>query len=65
MLSYILRRFLYAIPILFGVNFIVFILFFFINTPNDMARLHLGEKNSTPEQISRWKYQHNLHLPLF
>ncbi len=65
MLSYILRRFLYAIPILFGVNFIVFILFFFINTPNDMARLHLGEKNSTPEQISRWKYQHNLHLPYF
>ena len=44
MLSYIIRRLLYAIPILIGVNIITFSLFFMVNTPNDMARMHLGEK---------------------
>ena len=38
MLGYILRRMLYAVPILVGVNLITFMLFFMINTPDDMAR---------------------------
>ena len=65
MLSYIIRRILYAVPILIGVNFIVFFLFFFVNTPDDMARLHLGEKRVTPEQIDRWKRERSLDLPMF
>ncbi|MDP7554697.1 MAG: ABC transporter permease, partial [Nitrospinota bacterium] len=41
MLNYIIRRSLYAIPILLGVNIITFVLFFVVNTPDQMARLHL------------------------
>ena len=65
MIAYILRRTLYAIPILIGVNLIVFGLFFFVNSPDDMARAHLGTKRVTPQQIDRWKSEHALDLPYF
>ena len=55
MLPYLLRRILYAIPILIGVNLITFALFFMVNSPTDMARMHLGSKHVTPEAIERWK----------
>ena len=55
MLAYIVRRVLYAIPILIGVNLITFALFFVVNTPDDMARMHLGAKRVTPEAIEKWK----------
>jgi peptide/nickel transport system permease protein len=64
-IAYILRRTLYAVPILIGVNLIVFGLFFFVNSPDDMARAHLGTKRVTPEQIDRWKSEHSLNLPYF
>ena len=44
MFAYIVRRVLYAIPILIGVNLITFALFFIVNTPDDMARMQLGAK---------------------
>ena len=65
MIAYLIRRTLYAIPILLGVNVVVFLLFFFINSPDDMARAHLGHKRVTPEQIDRWKREHALDLPYF
>jgi len=65
MIAYIIRRSLYAIPILIGVNVIVFSLFFFVNSPDDMARTHLGQKRVTPEQIDQWKREHSLDLPYF
>lgn len=65
MIAYIIRRCLYAIPILAGVNLIIFFLFFYVNSPDDMARKILGEKNITQEAIERWKKEHNYHLPLF
>jgi peptide/nickel transport system permease protein len=65
MLNYILRRLLYAIPILLGVNLLTFALFFMVNTPDDMARIHLGAKHVTPEAISRWKSEHGYDKPLF
>ena len=65
MTAYIIRRTLYAIPILIGVNVLVFVLFFFVNSPDDMARAHLGRKRVTPEQIERWKREHSLDLPYF
>ena len=65
MTAYIIRRLLYAIPILVGINVIVFTLFFFVNTPDDMANRHLGEKRVTPERIDRFKREHNLDLPYF
>ena len=65
MIAYIVRRTLYALPILVGVNLIVFGLFFFVNSPDDMARAHLGQKRVTPEQIDGWKRERSLDLPYF
>ena len=62
--AYILRRLLYAIPILIGVNLLTFALFFVVNTPDDMARLQLGAKHVTPEAIERWKVEHGYDKPL-
>jgi peptide/nickel transport system permease protein len=64
MTSYIVRRVLYAIPILLGVNILTFILFFGINSPDDMARLHLP-KNATRDATEKWKRERNYHLPTF
>jgi len=64
MFAYILRRTLYAIPILIGVNLITFVLFFVVNTPDDMARMHLGQKRVTPEAITQWKAEHGYDKPL-
>ncbi len=64
MIAYIIRRCLYAIPIILVVNIITFILFFVVNSPDDMAVRILGEKNSTPERIEKWKLDNNYHLPI-
>jgi len=65
MLTYIIRRLLYAIPIVIGVNLITTVLFFYVNTPDDMARTILGEKNVTAEAIENWKREHGYDLPAF
>lgn len=65
MLAYIVRRLLYAVPILIGVNLITFALFFVVNSPDDMARMHLGVKRVTPEAIERWKAERGYDRPLF
>ena len=64
MLSYIVRRILYAIPILIGVNLLTFALFFVVNTPEDMARMQLGAKRVTPEAIEKWKAERGYDKPL-
>ncbi len=64
MIAYILRRLLYAIPILVGVNLLTFALFFVVNTPDDMARIHLGVKHVTPEAIAKWKGERGYDKPL-
>ena len=51
MIAYVIRRIAYAVPILLGVNVITFVLFFVVNSPDDMARLHLGDKHITTEAI--------------
>jgi peptide/nickel transport system permease protein len=65
MLAYIIRRILYAIPILIGVNLLTFMLFFIVNTPDDMARMHLGQKYVTQETIDLWKQSRGYDKPLF
>ena len=65
MLAYIVRRLLYAIPILIGVNLLTFALFFVVNTPDDMARMQLGVKRVTPEAIEKWKAERGYDKPLF
>ena len=65
MITYIVRRTLYAIPILIGVNLTVFLLFFVVSSPDQMAGRILGEKNITEEDIANWKKQNGYHLPLW
>jgi len=64
MLAYIVRRVLYAIPILIGVNLLTFALFFVVNTPDDMARMQLGAKRVTTEAIEKWKAERGYDKPL-
>ena len=64
MIAYLIRRLFYAIPILLGVNLITFALFFFVNSPDDMARIHLGVKRVTPEAIEKWKADRGYDKPL-
>ncbi|VAX10819.1 ABC transporter, permease protein 1 (cluster 5, nickel/peptides/opines) [hydrothermal vent metagenome] len=64
MFAYIIRRMLYAIPILIGVNLLTFTLFFLVNSPEDMARMHLGVKRVTPEAIDKWKQERGYDQPL-
>lgn len=65
MSAYLIRRFLYAVPILIGVNLITFLLFFMVNPPDDMARMQLGHKYVTEEAIEKWKHDRGYDLPLF
>ncbi len=65
MTAYLLRRLLYAVPILIGVNLLTFALFFMVNSPDDMARLHLGDKHVTAEAIDSWKRARGYDRPLF
>ena len=65
MIKYIFKRFLYAIPVLIGVNLLTFTLFFVVNSPEDVARLHLGNKRVTQEQIQTWNEERGYNRPLF
>ncbi len=64
MLAYISRRILFAIPILIGVNLITFVLFFVVNSPDNMARMQLGAKHVTPEAIEKWKAERGYDKPM-
>ncbi|KTC65996.1 peptide ABC transporter, permease protein (plasmid) [Legionella adelaidensis] len=65
MTYYLLRRILYAIPILLGINILTFALFFMVNSPDDMARMQLGQKHVQEDAIAQWKEQRGYDLPLF
>jgi peptide/nickel transport system permease protein len=64
MLAYIVRRVLYAIPILIGVNLLTFLLFFYVNSPDDIARMQLGQRRVTPEAIQKWKAERGYDRPM-
>jgi peptide/nickel transport system permease protein len=65
MLAYLIRRAVYAFPILMGVNILTFTLFFVVNTPDDMARMQLGIKRVTTEAIQKWKVDRGYDKPLW
>ena len=65
MLNYLVRRVGYGVLILIGVNFFTFFLFFNVNTPDDMARLNIGGKRVTQEQIEKWKAERGYDRPLY
>jgi peptide/nickel transport system permease protein len=65
MLAYIVRRLLYAVLILAGVNLLTFTLFFAINSPDNIARLNIGGKRVTQEAIEKWKVERGYDKPLW
>ena len=64
MTSYIIRRLLWLLPILLMVNLLTFVLFFVVNSPDDMARAQLGNKHVTDAAIAAWKAARGYDLPL-
>jgi peptide/nickel transport system permease protein len=62
--AYIIRRLFYAVPILIGVNALTFVLFFVVNSPDDMARMQLGQKRVTADAIEQWKAERGYDRPL-
>ncbi len=65
MSAYLLRRMMYGLAILVGVNVFTFALFFFVNSPDDMARAQLGVKRVTPAAVEKWKAERGYDKPLF
>jgi len=64
MINYIIRRLLYVLPVLMGVNILTFVLFFVVNSPDDMARMQLGDKHVSQQAVDNWKQQRGYDLPL-
>ena len=64
MLRYVVRRVLYAVPILIGVSIVTFVLFYATSSPEQMARRNLSAKNPTKEQIQEWLHVHGYDKPL-
>jgi peptide/nickel transport system permease protein len=65
MLGYLVRRALYAVLILVGVNLLTFTLFFAVNSPDNIARLNIGGKRVTADAIEKWKVEHGYDKPLW
>ena len=65
MISYLVRRVIYGVLVLLGVNLATFFLFFTVNTPDDMARLNIGGKRVTQELIDKWKSERGYDKPLY
>jgi len=65
MIAYIFRRLCYGVLILIGVNLFTFLLFFAVNTPDDMARINIGGQRVTADAIARWKAERGYDKPLF
>ena len=64
MILYLLRRTLYGAVTVLGVLLFLFALFFFVASPDDVARKAVGEK-APPEVLAQWKANHGYDKPLF
>ena len=51
--AYVIRRLIYGVGVVLGVLFLLFILFFAVTEPDDIARRALGDK-ARPEVIELW-----------
>jgi len=65
MVNYVIRRIGYGVLILIGVNVFTFMLFFTVNTPDDMARMNIGGKRVSQDAIEKWKVERGYDKPLF
>ena len=64
MARYMLGRALYGVLVLLGVNLATFLLFFAVNTPDDMARMNIGGKRVNQQLIDQWKAERGYDKPL-
>jgi peptide/nickel transport system permease protein len=64
MLSYLLRRLLYAPLIILGVMVLTFVIFFVVQKPETMARNVLGRR-ATPQTVQDWLHVRGYDKPLF
>ena len=64
MLAYVIRRIGYGVLVVFGVLLFLFLLFFTVTTPDDVARKALGER-VPPAVIEQWKANHGYDKQLF
>jgi peptide/nickel transport system permease protein len=62
MIAYVIRRTAYGIVTVLGVLLLLFVLFFFVTAPQDIARRALGEK-APPEAITQWIANHGYDRP--
>jgi peptide/nickel transport system permease protein len=63
MFAYLIRRLLYAVPIVLGVMLITFVLFFVVQSPEALARRVLGPKAS-PKTVANWMHNRGYDKPL-
>jgi len=63
-LAYLLRRVAYGFATVLGVLLFLFVLFFLVTEPQDIARKALGEK-APPEAIAQWLANHGYDRPRF
>jgi peptide/nickel transport system permease protein len=63
-LAYVIRRLSYGVVVVLGVLLFLFVLFFAVTSPDDVARQALGEK-ALPDVIERWKVHHGYDRPLW
>jgi peptide/nickel transport system permease protein len=62
MLAYVIRRSLYGVVTVLGVLLLLFVLFFFVTAPEDIARRALGDK-APPDAIHQWIQNHGYDRP--
>jgi len=62
MLAFVVRRVGYGFLVVLGVLLFLFVLFFGVVTPEDMARRAIGEK-APPEAIAQWIENHRYDRP--
>src|SRR5262249_40540048 len=63
MAAYLLRRIGYGVITLMGVLLLLFVLFFAVTDPDDIARKAVGER-ARPEVYAQWKTNHGYDKPL-
>jgi peptide/nickel transport system permease protein len=64
MLAYLVRRLAAGVVTILGVLLLLFVLFFLVATPEDVARKALGEK-APPEAVQQWIKNHGYDRPRF
>src|SRR5215468_11929415 len=64
MAAYFLRRIGYGAITLLGVLLLLFVLFFAVTSPDDIARKAVGER-ARPEVYVQWKKNHGYDRPMF